>query len=102
MGNCETRGERVEALTGVSSSLKKKQEVQTDPPTPPVKIERELSKMTVTTQTGSELAGTEERGRSVVEAGMGDIKGEVGVIPEGWGNDMDRGPMDRKMGGVDP
>ena len=76
------------------SSLRKEQEAQTDPPTPPVKtiqrgvdtceLERELSKMTVATQTGSELAGREERGRSVVEEGMGDIKGEVDVIPGGW------------------
>ena len=40
--------------------------------------------MTVTTQTGSDLAGRGERGRSVVEVGMGDIKGEVDVTPGGW------------------
>ena len=92
--DCETRGERVEALAEVSSSLKKEQEVQKDLPTPPVEtiqrrvdtreLKQELSKMIVATQTGGELAGREERGKSIVEAGMGDIKGEVDVIPGGW------------------
>ena len=40
-------------------------------------LAQELSKMTVATQTGSDLAGRGERGRSLVEAGMVDIKGEV-------------------------
>ena len=33
---CETRGEQVEDLAGVSSSLRKEQEAQTDPLAPPV------------------------------------------------------------------
>ena len=87
---CETRGESVKALTRVSSSLKREQETQTNPPTPPVEtkqqgvdtreLERELLKMTV----GDELAGKEEKGRSTMEAGMGDIKGHVDPIPGGW------------------
>ena len=47
-------------------------------------MERELLKMTVATQTESELVGREEKGRSALEAGMGDIKGHVDPIPGGW------------------
>ena len=40
--------------------------------------------LTVATQTEGELARREERGRSVTEAGMGDIKRERDSIPRGW------------------
>ena len=76
------------------SSLKIEQEVQANPPTPPIKtkqqgvhtqeLERELLKMTVATQMESELVGKEEKGRSTMEVGMGDMKGHVGPIPGGW------------------
>ena len=78
----------------MSSSLTKEQEAQTNPPAPPSEtkqqgvdtreLEQELLKMTVATQAGDELVGKEERRRSVVEAAMGDIKGEVDLTLGGW------------------
>ena len=83
---CETRGEGIEALARVSSSSKKEQEVQTDSPASHVMtvqqgvdtrdLERGIAKVSVSTQTGTEKAGTEERGRPLVEAGNVDIKWE--------------------------
>ena len=47
-------------------------------------MERELIKLIVATKTGDGWVGKGERGRSIVEAGMRDIKGEVDLI-RGWG-----------------
>ena len=47
-------------------------------------LEWGLPKVTVATQTEREMAGREERGRAIMEAGIGEIKGGVDVIPGGW------------------
>ena len=86
--------QNIEALARVSSSLKKEQEAQTDPLASPVatvqrgvdtrEVERGFAKVTIAIQTEGEMAGNEERGRTIVEAGTGDIKGARDDIPGGW------------------
>ena len=94
VGLCDKWNESIEALVGVPSVLRVSQEVQTIPLPPPWEtvhwgidtreLEERLLRLTVTTQTGGEVAGKEESGRSVVEAGMGEIKGERDQIRGGW------------------
>ena len=87
-------GEGVEALAGVLSSSKKEQEVQRDPPVPRIMtaqqgvdtwdLEQGMEKISISTQTGTEKVGTEERGLLLVEAGSGNMKGRRDDIPGGW------------------
>ena len=93
-GLCDKRGKNIEALLGVPSISKTSGEVQaTPPPTPPRKVHQEidtweletnLRSLTAATQMEGELAGREEKGRSMAEAGMGTIKREHDNIPGGW------------------
>ena len=82
VGVCETQGESIEALTRVSSSLKIKQEAQTNLPAPPIEtkqwgvdtweLEWELLKMTVVTQTENDRGHTSrKRGKWEVHCGGG-------------------------------
>ena len=47
-------------------------------------LEENLRGLTVATQTEGELVGKEERRRSVIEVGKGEIKRERDSIPRGW------------------
>ena len=80
----------------MSSPLKKEQEAQRDPPASVVltvqqgvdtrELEERFAKVTIqATQTEGEMAGKEERGRTTMEAGTGDIKGQ-GMIYTGVGS----------------
>ena len=87
---CGTRKPGHEAMVGVPSLPKASKGTQTlPPPIPPRSVHRgvdtqdltqAMKGLTVSTQTYPEIAGREERGRSVVEAGMGDIKGNQDEI----------------------
>ena len=91
---CETRGETIEVLAGVSSSVKREKETQTAPTTSRVAfrhqgvdtgdLEQGIKKMSVATQTRTEKAGTRVDERLLAEAGHGELGEEKDKIPGGW------------------